>query len=76
LVIRAPKALARITKVETAIGQRLPKLQAREKALTSAGHTKLAARVEKRITRLQKVDSRVATLATKIETRCPSAATT
>ncbi len=69
---RAPKALARIDKVEAAISTRVPKLQAAESKLTAAGHTKLAARVERRINRLHKVDTRVAALATRIEAKCPS----
>ncbi|HXQ74861.1 MAG TPA: hypothetical protein VN791_00090 [Acidimicrobiales bacterium] len=68
---RAPKALARIDKVEAAVTKRLPKLQAAETKLTAAGHTKLAGRVEKRINRMEKVDTKVAALATKIEARCP-----
>jgi len=68
---RAPKALARINKVEATNTKRLPKLQAAEKKSTAAGHTKVATRIEKRITRVEKVDTRVAALATKIEARCP-----
>src|SRR5580693_6793954 len=46
---RASKALSRIDKVEAAVTKRLPKLEAAETRLTTAGHTKRAARVEKRI---------------------------
>jgi CRP-like cAMP-binding protein len=71
---RAPKALTKITKVETAITRRLAKLQAQETKLTTAHHTKLAARVEKRITKLQKADTKAGALATKINAKCPSGA--
>jgi hypothetical protein len=64
--------LARIDKVEAAISKRGPKLQAAETKLTAAGHTKLAARVERRINRLKKVDTRAAALATRIEAKCPT----
>jgi hypothetical protein len=69
---RADKALARVEKAETAATQRLTKLQADETKLTTAGRTKAAARVEKRITRLNKIETRAGTLATKIESKCPS----
>jgi len=71
---RAPKALARLAKVESAIGTRVTKLQSAEQKLTAAGHTEEAAKVAKRITRLQKVDTRATTLTGRIKARCPSAA--
>jgi hypothetical protein len=73
---RAPKALARITKVEGSITKRLPKLQAFETKMKAKGHTKAATFVSKRISRLQKVDTKAASLAKKIEARCPSGTTT
>ncbi len=69
---RAPKVLARIDKVEAAVTKRLPKLQAAEKRLTAGGHTTLAGKVEKRITTLQKVDTRAAALAATINAKCPT----
>ena len=69
---RAPKALARINKVEAAVAKRLPKLAAAESKASSAGHSKLASRIEKRINTLDKVNSKAAALATKIEAKCPS----
>jgi hypothetical protein len=69
---RAPKALAKITKVEKFAAKRLPALQARANKLTAAGHRKLASRVEKKIKKLQKADTKAGALATKIEARCPS----
>ena len=71
---RAPKALARITRVENTISRHLPKWEAAEQKATSAGHTKIAARIEKRIHRLQKIDSRIGTLSHKIEAKCPTGA--
>jgi hypothetical protein len=69
---RAPKALARISKVEAAVSKRLPKLEAAESKASSAGHSKLAARIETRITKLEKVNTKAAALATKIGAKCPS----
>ena len=72
---RAPKALARITKVQTFATTRLPVLEARANKLTANGHRKLAGRLQKKITKLQKADTKAGALATKIEARCPSATT-
>jgi len=69
---RAPKALTRITRVENTISRHLPKLEAAERKATKAGHSKIAIRLEKRIHRLQKIDSRVGTLSHKIEAKCPT----
>jgi hypothetical protein len=69
---RAPKALARITKVQGAITKRVAKLQADETKLTAHGHTKAAAKVESRITKLQKITTKAGTLAKKIDAKCPS----
>jgi hypothetical protein len=70
--VRADKALARVEKAEAAVTQRLPKLQAEETKLTTKGRTKAAARVEKRIARLNKIETKAGALASKIETKCPS----
>lgn len=70
---RADKALARIDKVEASISQRLTKLEATESTLTNAGHAKSAARVEKRIQHLQNRNDKAGAMATKIQTRCPTA---
>ena len=72
---RAPKALARITKVEGSITKRLPLLQAAETKMKAEGHGKAAALVSKRISQLKTVDTKAAALAKKIEARCPSGAT-
>ena len=72
---RATKAMARINKAEAAISTRLPKLQAAESRLTTKGRTKVAARVEKRIQRLETADGRLGGLATKIQAKCPTSTT-
>jgi len=69
---RAPKALARINKVEAAVTKRLPKLEAAESKASASGHSKLATRIENRINKLDKVNTKAAALATKIEAKCPS----
>jgi hypothetical protein len=70
---RASKALSRIDKVEAAVTKRLPKLEAAETRLTTAGHTKRAARVEKRIERLQNANVKAGARAQKIQAKCPTA---
>jgi hypothetical protein len=72
---RAPKALARITKLEGSITRRLPQLQAAETKMKAEGHGKAAALVSKRISQLKTVDTKAAALAKKIEARCPSGTT-
>ncbi len=68
----ATKALTRIQKIEARINAGLPKLTAAEQKASSNGHTKLAARLQKRITRYesttfkQHLDTRMQ----KIETTC------
>jgi hypothetical protein len=49
----APKVLARIQTAETHIANGLPKLTAAQAKAASAGKTKVAARLQKRITRLE-----------------------
>ena len=49
----APKVLARIQKAEGDIANGLPKLTAAQAKAAAAGKTKVAARLEKRITRLE-----------------------
>jgi len=69
---KAPKALARITKVEKFTAKRLPAWQAQANKLTVTGHRKMASRVQKKIKNLQKADTKAGALAKKIEVRCPS----
>jgi hypothetical protein len=72
---RAPKALARLAKVESRVSQRITKLEAVESKLTGAGHQKAAARVEKRLNRLQRIESRAGARVSNIEARCPAGTT-
>ena len=51
----------------------MPKAQAREAKATAAGHTKVAARIGKRIARVQKFETRGTTLLAKIAAKCGSA---
>ena len=69
---RAPKALARIAKVEKFAGKRLPALEAKVQKQTAEGHRKAVDRLQKKIKKMQKVDTKAGALATKIEARCPS----
>jgi hypothetical protein len=68
----ATKALTRIQKIEGRIDAGLPKLTAAQQKASSNGHTKLAARLQKRITRYESATfkQRLQTRAQKIETKC------
>jgi RNase H-fold protein (predicted Holliday junction resolvase) len=68
----ATKVLTRIQNVETKIASGLPKLTAAESKATAAGRTKLAARIQKRITRLESTTfkNRLDRVAAKIEAKC------
>jgi hypothetical protein len=72
----ATKALTRIQTVEGKIASGLPKLTAREAKLTQAGHTKPAARLQKRITRLESstFKARLDKASAAIEAKCNVAA--
>src|SRR5579872_2630384 len=67
----APKALARIAKLESKAQAWLPKAQARETKAIQAGHTKLASRIAKRIQRVQKLEADGTKRATRIQSLCP-----
>ena len=68
----AQKALTRIQKVEGRIDAGLPKLTAAQQRASSNGHAKLAARLQKRITRFEGAafKQRLQTISQKIETKC------
>ncbi|HEY6624285.1 MAG TPA: hypothetical protein VIX85_10665 [Acidimicrobiales bacterium] len=68
----ATKALTRIQKIEGRIDAGLPKLTAAQQKASSNGHTKLAARLQKRITRYETATfkQRLQTRMQKIETKC------
>jgi hypothetical protein len=70
---RAPQLLARIGKLEAKASVWLPKAEAREAKATQNHHPKVAARIAKRITRVQKIEARGTTLEQKINAACPGA---
>jgi hypothetical protein len=63
----------RIQTAETKAAAWVPKAQAREAKATAAGHTKVAARIAKRIARVEKLETRGTTLLGKISAKCGSA---
>ncbi|MHB8682266.1 MAG: hypothetical protein ACYDA2_09265 [Acidimicrobiales bacterium] len=71
---QAPKVMDRVQRAEARIATALPKLQAREVAALKAGRTKLAARIEARITRLDKLQEKATDVVTRIERNCPNSA--
>jgi hypothetical protein len=73
---RAPQALARIQKAESRISAGLPRLKAAEQKAKAAGHTKLADRIQHRITRLEnpKTTARLDRLSKAIEAKCGASA--
>jgi hypothetical protein len=68
----AAKVLARIDKGEARIAAGLPKLTAAEAKATQAGHAKLAARLQKWITRLEssQFKARLTRASSAIEAKC------
>jgi hypothetical protein len=68
----ATRVLARIDKGEARITAGLPKLTAAKAKATQAGDTKLAARIQKRITRLEsaKFHARLTRVSAAIEAKC------
>ncbi len=72
----APKVLARIQKAETDIANGLPKLTAAQAKAASAGRTTLAARLQRRITRLESptFKARLDKATTAIDAKCNVAA--
>ena len=70
---RAPRALARIAKLESKAGTWLPKAQAREATAQQNGHTTVADRIAKRIARVQKFQTRGTSIQQKIQAKCPGA---
>lgn len=72
----ADRVLTRIQAGEARISAGLPKLTAAEAAATKAGDTKLANRLEKRITRLESstFKARLAKVTSVIEAKCPGSA--
>jgi len=70
------KALARVPKIkalEAKAAAYVPKAQARQAKATAAGHTKWAARIGKRITRVHKLEARGTKILARISAACGSA---
>jgi hypothetical protein len=70
----APRALARIDKGEALITKRLPKLEGAEEKAQQHGNTTRALRIEKRIDRLTKLQTKGNGLIAKVEAKCPNTA--
>ena len=68
--------LDRIQTAESHIAAGLPKLTAAQAKAAAAGHTRLAARLQRRITRYESAafKARLAKISQKIETKCQVAA--
>ena len=67
---KAEKVAARITTLESKAAVWLPKAQANEAKATAAGKTKLEAAIGRRISRVQKLETRGNTLLAKIAAKC------
>jgi hypothetical protein len=67
---KAEKVATRIQTLETKAAAWVPKAQAREAKATAAGHSKLAARIGNRITRVQKREAKGTALLAKIAAKC------
>ncbi len=70
---RAPRVLARIAKLEARAQAFIPKAQAREATAQKNGNTTRANKIAARITRVQGLEARAATLQQKVEATCPGA---
>jgi hypothetical protein len=70
---QAPRALARIARVDARIQKWLPKAQTREQAAKQAGKTTLAKHIERRISRVEHLETRLEKIKGKITTLCPGA---
>ena len=68
---KAAIRLARLDKVQTRIAAALPKLEAAESKAQSNGHPKLAARLARRVSRLERRQEQAKDRSTRIEQRCP-----
>jgi hypothetical protein len=75
---RAPRALARIDRIEARISAGLPKLNQAEARAKAAGNTQRAARIQKRIDRLDSpaLKSRLDRLTARIDAKCGAPAPT
>jgi hypothetical protein len=71
--VKAEKVATRIAEREAKAAVWLPKAQAREAKASAAGHTKVAARIGGRISRVQKLEVKGNALLAKIAAKCGSA---
>ena len=69
---RAAKVLTRLEALDQRTGTFLSKAPIREQQAVSGGHPVLAARIEKRITRVQKVQARLQRWISRIQAACPA----
>jgi len=69
----AEKVATGIQTLESAAASWVPQAQAREAKATAAGHTKVEARIAKRIARVEKLETRGTTLLGKISAKCGTA---
>jgi hypothetical protein len=67
---KAPKALARINRIDARIATWLPKAEAREQRAVADGDKTAAARIERRIQRVEKIHTRLDGLDHRILTKC------
>jgi hypothetical protein len=71
--INCTKALARVPRIQAREAKAavwVPKARAREATAQAAGHTKLAARIGRRITRVQKLEARGTKILARISAAC------
>jgi hypothetical protein len=72
----APKALHRLTRLEARAQTYLGKATAREDAAAKAGHTKRAQAIARRISAIEKRESKVTARMARIEAACPGSSAT
>jgi hypothetical protein len=68
----APRVLARIQKAEAKVAARLAKLQKFEQSAQANDRSKLAARIQHRISQLEALEARGHAHSARIEARCPA----
>ena len=68
---KAQAAVTRIVKLEAKANVWLPKAQQREATAVQNGNTARAARIERRIARVQKLEARANARIQKLEAKCP-----
>jgi hypothetical protein len=71
--VKAEKWATRITALEAKAAAWVPKAESREAAATAAGDTKKAAVIDRRIARVEKLETRGDAVLAKISAKCGSA---